>query len=144
MQYARANADAYAHGFRVHQGVNMRIAAIAAVVCAMSGALSPALAQQSVDLASISGRVTDPSGAVVPGARVTARQTQTNLNNTATTDQEGRFRFPYLRVGPYEITVRLQGFQDAVRHLTVNVGSAFELPVTLSEATRFSRFEPSV
>ena len=98
----------------------------------MSGAAPAALAQQSVDLASISGRVTDPSGAVVPGAQVTARQTQTNLVSAATTDQEGRFRLPYLRVGPYEITVRLQGFQDAIRYLTVNVGAAFELPVTLT------------
>jgi outer membrane receptor protein involved in Fe transport len=98
----------------------------------MSGAAGPVLAQQSVDLASISGRVTDQSGAVVPGAHVTARQTQTNLSSIATTDQEGRFRFPYLRVGQYEITVRLQGFRDAVRHLPVTVGAAFELPIALS------------
>src|SRR6185503_7642828 len=47
------------------------------------------------------------------------------------TDQQGRFRFPYLKVGPYEITVRLQGFADASRSLTLTVGSAFERPVSL-------------
>ena len=65
-------------------------------------------------------------------AQVTAHQTETNVTTTTTTDQEGRFRFPYLRVGAYEITVHQSGFQDAVRHLAVSVGAAFELPVTLS------------
>jgi hypothetical protein len=43
-----------------------------------------------------------------------------------------RFRLRYLPVGPYEITVRQSGFEDAVRHLAVVVGAAFELPVPLS------------
>ena len=110
----------------------MRLAAIVAVLCAIGAGAPSALAQQSVDVGSVSGRVTDQSGAVVTDAQVTARQTQTNLTTTTTTDQDGRFRLPYLRVGPYEITVRQSGFEDAVRDLTVGVGGAFELPVTLS------------
>jgi hypothetical protein len=39
-----------------------------------------------------------------------------------------------LRVGPYEITVHLEGFADLARSLTVTVGSAFDLPVTLAVA----------
>ena len=62
-----------------------------------------AFAQETINNASVSGRVTDLSGAVVQGAQVTARQTDTNLTNTATTDSDGRFRFAYLRLGPYEI-----------------------------------------
>ena len=88
-------------------------------------------AQQSIDYASVSGRVTDPSGAVVPGAAVAARHQQTNLVATAITDRDGRFRFPYLRVGPYEVTVHAGGFGDATRPLTLTAGAAFELPVTL-------------
>src|ERR1700716_1015458 len=76
-------------------------------------------AQETINYASVSGRVTDPSGAVVAGAQVTARQTDTNLIGAATTDRDGRFRFPYLRVGPYEITVRLAGFADINRQLTL-------------------------
>ena len=53
------------------------------------------------------------------------------LTREAITDQEGRFRFPYLRVGRYEIVVRLSGFADASRNVTVTIGSAFELPVKL-------------
>jgi len=94
-----------------------------------------ALAQESVNYASISGRVTDPSGAVVEGASVTARHTETNLSNAATTDHEGRFRFPYLRVGQYEIKVHHEGFADWARTLTGTVGAAFELPVSLTLAS---------
>ena len=94
-----------------------------------------AVAQQSVGYASVSGRVLDPSGAVVPGAQVTARQTQTNLTGTTITDQDGRFRFPYLRVGPYQITISHLGFKAATRLVTLTVGAAFELPVTLTIGT---------
>jgi Carboxypeptidase regulatory-like domain/TonB dependent receptor len=92
----------------------------------------PLLAQQSIDYASISGRVRDPSGAVVVGAQIAARHVETNVTATTVTDSDGRYRFPYLRVGPYEIRVHQPGFQDATRTLAVTVGSAFELPVTLS------------
>ena len=54
-----------------------------------------AVAQETINYASISGRVTDPPGGVVAGAQVSARQTETNLTGDATTDGEGRFRFPY-------------------------------------------------
>ena len=58
----------------------IRIALLAA--CAIATALE-AGAQETVNYASVSGRVTDPSGAVVPGAQVTARQTETNLTGEA-------------------------------------------------------------
>ena len=93
----------------------LRLTALVAVLCVIGTAAPSARGQQTVNLASISGRVTDQTGAVVADAQVTARQTQTNETTTTTTDQEGRFRLPYLRVGPYEITVRQSGFQDAVR-----------------------------
>ena len=88
-------------------------------------------AQETINQASISGRVTDEQGGVVPGATVVARQTDTNLTAETTTDDEGRFRFPYLRLGPYSLTIRLAGFADVTRALTLTVGSAFEVPVTL-------------
>jgi hypothetical protein len=88
-------------------------------------------AQETVHFASVSGRVVDPSGAEVQGAGVTSRQTETNLTRTAETDAEGRFRFPYLPVGHYEIIVRRLGFADAACSVTLTVGAAFELPITL-------------
>jgi hypothetical protein len=93
-----------------------------------------ARAQETINYASVSGRVIDPQGAVVPGAAVTARQTDTNVTAGTVTDTDGRFRFPYLRVGPYEITVHLAGFADATRRLNLTLGSAFDLPIALSLA----------
>ncbi len=89
-------------------------------------------AQQSLGDATVSGRVTDPSGAIVPGATVTARQTETNLTAETVTGSDGRFRFPYLKIGPYEVTARLQGFAPATRPVTLTVGSAFDVSMALS------------
>src|SRR5438067_1123840 len=76
-------------------------------------------AQETINTGSISGRVIDPQGALVPGAAVVARQTDTNVTAETTSDPQGRFRFAYLRVGRYEIKAHLQGFADAARALTV-------------------------
>src|SRR3954467_13533861 len=102
-----------------------------ACVCCVFLSL-PAFAQDTINSASISGRVVDPQGAVVPGALVVALQTQTNIQTETVTDSAGRFRFPYLRVGTYEVTVHLQGFSAPTRTLTVSVGSAFDISVSLA------------
>src|SRR5215217_5825262 len=80
----------------------------------------PAFAQQTVDVGSISGRVTDGSGAAVPGATVTAVHRATNINATAITDHDGRFRFPYLRIGAYDVKVTLAGFAEVAKQLTIS------------------------
>ena len=101
-------------------------------ICILACVIVPLFAQESINSASIGGRVADPSGAVVVGAMVNARQTETNLTSAVPTDAEGRFRFPYLRVGTYEIKVSKTGFADYAGRLTLSAGSAFELPVALA------------
>jgi len=91
-----------------------------------------ASAQESVNYASLSGVVTDSSGAVVVNAAITAVQTDTNVATTTVTDDEGRFRFAYLKVGPYAIKVHQQGFADVTRAVTLTVGAAFDLPISLT------------
>ena len=91
-----------------------------------------ATAQETLNSASVGGRITDSTGAVVDGASVVARQTETNIKAEARTDREGRFRFAYLKVGPYELTVTKPGFAELQRALTLTVGAAFELPLALS------------
>jgi len=98
-------------------------------------------AQETVNSASVSGRVTDPSSAVVENAHVKARQVETNITSSTLTDHDGRFRFPYLRIGPYEITVTRPGFTPATRSLTLTVGSAFELPIALAVASEATTIE---
>ena len=94
----------------------------------------PVAAQQTVDVGSISGRVVDEMGMTIPGASVVAVHLLTNVRTAAITDEDGRFRFPYLRIGTYEITVTLAGFKDATRRVGVSAGSAFELPIVLAIA----------
>jgi hypothetical protein len=103
---------------------------IVAAYCAVGSARAEG-AQETIHFASVSGRVTDAQGAVVPGAHVSARQTETNVTAETVTNSEGRFRFPYLRVGTYEVTVRVQGFLENTRTLRATVGAAFEIPVAL-------------
>src|SRR2546430_2838735 len=95
----------------------------------------PAFAQETVNSASVSGRVIDPQGAVVPGALVVALHTQTHIQSETVTGPDGRFRFPYLKIGPYEVTVHLQGFSAPTRTLTLTVGSAFDISVMLTVGT---------
>ena len=112
-----------------------------ALACVTAAWAPPARAQVTVNTASVSGRVVDAQGAVIPGALVVARQVETNVTTETVTDSAGRFRFSLLKLGPYEITARLQGFKDATARVTLTVGSAFDLPLTLSVATLESTIE---
>src|SRR4051794_34939435 len=91
-------------------------------------------AQETINSASVSGRVADSQGGVLPGAQVTARHTDTGIAAQTVADGEGRFRFPYLKVGRYELTAHLDGFADSTRSLRLTVGSAFDVPITLAIA----------
>jgi hypothetical protein len=91
-----------------------------------------ALGQQTINYASVGGRVTDATEAVMSGAQVAARETETNLTTTTSTDQEGRFRFPYLKPSQYEIRVTAAGFAETKRIITLTVGAVVELPVSLN------------
>ncbi|MGH8715929.1 MAG: TonB-dependent receptor, partial [Burkholderiales bacterium] len=93
-----------------------------------------AQAQQTVTSATLSGRVQDVSGAVVSGASLTATNVETNQKQAATTDADGRYRFPYLQVGSYKLAVEAQGFTTLSREVTVTVGQALDLPLKLEVA----------
>lgn len=92
----------------------------------------PALSQQAINTATLGGHVLDAGGAAVTGAIVTATNLEKNLNWTATSDSQGRFNFLYLPVGNYQVKVELTGFANLERNLTLNVGQALDLPVTLT------------
>ncbi len=64
---------------------------------------------------SISGRVTDASGAAVPGAELTAVQTETGTSAKARSSHEGIYAFPALPIGSYRISVAQAGFKKAIR-----------------------------
>jgi len=70
----------------------------------------------------ISGSVTDESGAVVPNATVTVTNKSTGFTRTMTTNAEGLFSAPALQAGDYEVRVEMQGFRTLVRPATVQAG----------------------
>jgi hypothetical protein len=98
---------------------------------ALAIAVSCVSAQETINNASLSGRVADSSGAVIRNATVTVKATATDVTVKAATDAAGLFHFHYLKVGQYEVTVHQDGFSDAKRSLTLTIGAAFNLPITL-------------
>jgi hypothetical protein len=65
--------------------------------------------------ATVSGTVTDQSGAAVPGATITATNTNTGLTRTTSTGIQGRYEIPNIPVGPYEVAATSVGFQTSLR-----------------------------
>ena len=112
----------------------MRAAALLIFAVLPAASSASLVAQETVNQASVGGRVVDTQGLPVPGAIVAIRQLDTNITTQNVSADDGRFRFPYLKPGSYELTVSLQGFSSVRRSLTLAVGSAFELPVTLAVA----------
>jgi hypothetical protein len=93
-----------------------------AVVFIIAAAAGTASAQ--VLYGSLTGTVTDSAGAVVPGARVVARNTGTARESTAQTNEVGSYTFSDLLPGPYDLTITQQGFRPVTKRglpITVNV-----------------------
>ena len=96
---------------------------------------------------SISGIITDSSGAVVPGAKVTITDVGKGISRSVTTDGRGRYQEPGLIPGNYEIQAQMEGFQteirrgiqltvgmDAVINLSLQVGQVAQTTVVTGEA----------
>jgi hypothetical protein len=99
----------------------------------------PAWAQTAT--AELNGRVTDSSGAVLPGVTVTATQTATGLERTAVTDGEGVYLLTNLPPGPYRLEISLQGFRGYVQTgLVLTVGAT----PTINAALELGSLEETV
>jgi len=82
--------------------------------------------------ATISGTVTDASGAAVPGVKLEVKNVDTDIVSTATSDTAGRYRAPELLVGSYEINASHAGFQTVIRKgVTITVGSEAIVDISL-------------
>ncbi len=90
----------------------------------------PAFAQRTSG--AIRGTVTDSSGAVIPGATVTAKSEGTGFNRSTVTNTEGVYSFEELPVGTYSVEVALQGFKTAVQTgIPLNVADVLAVNVQL-------------
>src|SRR6185312_326932 len=88
------------------------------VIAAMTGT---ALAQSATG--QIIGKVTDPNGAVVAGAKVTVKSVDTDRETTATTDNDGIYTVNALAPGLYDVTVQGGNFTVSNQRVQVTVGS---------------------
>src|SRR6185437_7541867 len=80
----------------------------------------------------ILGTVTDPSGAVVSGAKVTVRNTATGLERVTQTSADGSYAIPELPIGSYSVTISQTGFQTfSVRDVQVNVATERRVDASL-------------
>src|SRR3984885_12642120 len=92
----------------------------------------------------INGSVTDSSGAVVPGAKVTATEGATAASSDTVSSGAGEFSFNDLPLGTYHIKVEASGFQTTeVNGVQVQAGKMYTLPVRLSVAQQAATIEVS-
>ena len=64
---------------------------------------------------SLTGKITDPNGAVVPGSKVEIKNVETGIVSGVTTGEDGTYSFPLLPPGKYALTVTKENFNTAVR-----------------------------
>ncbi len=74
--------------------------------------LCVSLAPAQTVTGTITGQVTDPSGAVVPGAKVVATDLDTSVSTSATTNADGLFRIQFLPIGHYQVAITAPGFKN--------------------------------
>jgi hypothetical protein len=83
----------------------------------------------------LSGTVADATGALISGAKVTAKNTQTGIARESATNAEGYFNMPFLPLGVYDVTAEAQGFQKVIKtgvsvELNKNTVSNFKLDIS--------------
>src|SRR5258705_5938860 len=92
-----------------------------------------------VNTASLTGLVTDPTGAVIANASVTAKNNSTTLEQSTTTDSSGTYTFASLLVGNYTISVEIQGFKRGVRdsiNLEVGQKARIDFPLEVGAVSQ--------
>ncbi len=114
--------------------VKLRTSLACMLVLFVIAALSQSWAQTATT-GDISGTVTDPTGAVVANAPVTARNLDTGRIQTVTTNAAGLYKFNLLPPGNYSVTVAASGFQAVERKVVVALGSAVSANVQLNMST---------
>src|SRR5437899_3236726 len=132
-----------ARGMRIRLHMLGRAGTAIVVLIALGTCLS--VAQTSTG--TILGVVKDTTGALIPGAMVTVKHTETGLTRTAVSSESGDYNVPLLPIGAYEITTTMPGFkqqvrsginlavgQQAVINLTLEVGAAAEQVTVTEEA----------
>ena len=95
----------------------------------------PAFSQQAAN-ATLNGTVTDPNGAVIAGAKITATQTATTVKRNTVTNDDGLYVFSNMSPGIYELKVELKGFTTKIlQDVSLNVGQTATFNLSLEVGT---------
>ncbi|MGH9960375.1 MAG: carboxypeptidase regulatory-like domain-containing protein, partial [Pyrinomonadaceae bacterium] len=106
-------------------GIKLLSLLLVVVICGSTAALAQ-------DRGTITGVITDPSGAAVPGTTVVAQNPATAVRQSAVTGNDGTYNLLYLPAGIYTVTAERQGFSRAeAREIRVSVNTAVRIDVTL-------------
>ena len=98
----------------------------------------PLLAVAQITTATIVGTITDSSGAIVPGAQVTARNADTGLTRTMTSNESGTYRLEFLPVGNYVLEIMARGLKKVSQSgivLQVNDTARVDVSLTVGEVS---------
>ncbi len=112
------------------KGIHLAVALFAALV-AIALLPSPTAFAQTVISGAVSGIITDPTGAAIPGASITVTETTTGTTHVVKTGAAGQFRVPFLPPGPYSVTVVAAGFQKTLANTNVAIGETATVNVKL-------------
>ena len=110
-----------------------RMALLALLVCLLAGGTTNLFGQRTTQL---SGRIADPTGAVVPGATVVVIHDDTKIQRDTTSNELGYYTVPLLQPGRYRVTVRKEGFRPVTRSgITLEVDQAARVDFLLEVGT---------
>ena len=94
--------------------------------------IAPSRVFAQMNTGTILGTVVDPSGAAVPGAKITITNTGTQITQTLVTDNSGSFYVPTLIPGDYDVTAEKEGFQKVIRSgITLQIDQKARVDMTL-------------
>ena len=114
-----------------------RFALILAIALLPATALTPQLCAQTYTSGAVEGAVTDPSGAAIAGATITARNTATGVAFTTKSSTDGLYGLPVLPVGIYDLTLEQKGFAKVEsKGVIVTVGSRITLNIQMPLAAQ--------
>jgi hypothetical protein len=114
------------------RGLSRTLAAFAIFVALVGSTLVPVQTDAQVAGATLSGTITDSSGAIIPGAQATITNVATGVSRVVTTTTDGFYTAPNLLPGSYDITISASGFSTEVRTgITLTVGAEQVLNVTM-------------
>src|SRR5262245_13662231 len=103
------------------------------IVTALLGSLliaTAVFAQEGIN-GTLSGTVSDASGALIPGVEVTTKNIATGVTSTTITNETGTYRFPSLQPGTYDTTAMLSGFQTQAFRLNLGTSQNIRQNFTL-------------